>query len=1074
MMIIDNFHGELYEKSLKNIILNNIFQNCKTEEDVRKTLEIETNRILHLIEAIPPEKNIIFKSETSVSGGFIDSEYRNIIIEYKKYRHLGNAKNLNEARKQLFKYLSDERFIGNRTYGFLFDGYIMESYVKTEENQIESIKHSLNGPLTMRNLDFFFRTAFLSSYRELSSKTIREDFSLLGSSYENDSRKLVKKLFSMLMKKYNKRTELLFSEWKKMFKLAETDSGKHGDIQARRLELTAITGQEIIDAEREYFAIFSLHTAFSIIIKLIALKVVGKFSFQGNEVKFKDLINLNTKDLKNFFYKLEMGDLFKEAGLINLVEGDFFSWYSRESWDEEIVRILKSFILIMDKYEDIKLKKYHILEDLFRDLYESFIPSIVRHSFGEYYTPYWLADSVVENAIKHLPDSKKCKFSVIDPCCGSGTFLINVLHRRVKTLENNNVSFYDLVDGIVGVDLNPLAVLMARINIYINTIPYIEKSNKKIEIPIYVGDSTYSPELIKIDNIECLTYDLLSFLELIGKPFEIILPYELVIRDDFIRIMDNLESKIVSKNPDAAFKYMNSVFEFTKYPRLEKSIKALIDELIDLEYKDLNSIWLRIFSNYLKTGTFKKFDVIVGNPPWVSWGVLPENYREKVKRKCRFEGLFSDDSNTGGNNLNVCALIANKVTEKWLSKDGTLNFLMPKSILFNKSFEGFRNFTIYNDGQPQNVYLYSVIDWSRAGRPFENVSLPFCTYTFGFERKEYKNGIPYVEVIKKGKTKLSRHTTFDFEKEKFEFNNKVLTLFTKKNNNNFTILDNEEQVNLVKKIIGENEYNFRTGVDAKYPLRLKFVSNIDDNLAEFAPYTKRGHKLVVSNKTVILEKKLVKPFIVSPDITENGLQWSENYLIFPYENLTTQPISSEQLRLIAPNIYDYLHQNIHILSSGSNYNKRIQKLNEFYGILRVGLYSFANVFVAIRDNTKMVSAIISDIKTHWGTFERPLLDSHISYISERKKGTTDFISKQEAIYINNILNLPIVKLYIENSSDSRSIGTKFRVRIPKYVNYTDFINKNLSNLNLSNDTVFNRYLELIDLSTSKQKSKSRQ
>lgn len=63
------------------------------------------------------------------------------------------------------------------------------------------------------------------------------------------------------------------------------------------------------------------------------------------------------------------------------------------------------------------------------------VPAAVRHSLGEYYTRKWLAQNVVNEAIK-LSNVEEWKG--LDPCCGSGTFL-NVMIDKVLYEEQEKV-----------------------------------------------------------------------------------------------------------------------------------------------------------------------------------------------------------------------------------------------------------------------------------------------------------------------------------------------------------------------------------------------------------------------------------------------------------------------------------------------------------------------------------------------------------------------------------------------------------------------------------------------------------
>jgi methylase of polypeptide subunit release factors len=1014
----NKFESTQYNNYIRDLLINNPFKNAINEEMIRKTLESETNDLLRSL-GLNENKNIIFISEERTSKGRIDSRYKNIIIEYKKYGLLDNLVKLDEAKEQLFSYLLDKKFNYSKTYGFLFDGKTMEVYVKDHLNNIKEVDKKINGKLNYKSYDFFFRTAFLSNFKELNPLNIKEDFSI--ENINKLSANLVKSLHALLAKSNNIRTSLLFNEWQKMFKLSENDGGQHLDILQRRGELSKIFNFEINDSKSEYLALFSLHTGFSIIIKSLLLKVILESKKNTDYKDISEVVSQEISNIKNTIIELENGNTLKKFGIINMIEGDFFSWYTKENWDSQFVNSLKNILIQLSAYEEIKYKKYSLVEDLFRDLYESFIPAIVRHCFGEYYTPYWLAESVLEHS-DYVNGN-----SVLDPCCGSGTFLMCVLNKRIKENEGKRYSFSELTNGIAGIDLNPLAVLMARLNLFLNAVPFVDDYNK-IELPIYLGDSTYIPQLVNIDNIPCINYELLTSGNLIDEFLEITLPYNFVNKSNFIEKMDELEKLIIRKRSDEAKDFLNKNSNPSRSLLVEETVNKLVDDLIKLEQRNLNSIWLRIFANFLKTSTLQKFDLIVGNPPWVSWGVLPENYRNKVKSKIRFEGLFSNDKNTGGNNLNICALISNKSAEKWLSKTGKLAFLMPKTILFNKSYEGFRNFKI---GE-RKLYFQKIIDWSEGGHPFDPVKLDFCTFIFSESVKSYKTGIKYVNAKKKAKTTLSRNSTFSDESEKFVFTNKLAVQLDEAKNNNFTILENENELSTIKNIVGEFNYTFRKGIGPKFLMRLKFVQNYDEKLAYFSPYEKIGKRIKVSSIKILLEKSLIYPFVTAPMIQKDKLNWINDYVIVPYKEKTKIELTEDELKVLAPRVYRYLLDNYKFLTLGSKYNQRVQNTKQFYGIIRVGNYSFSNHKLAIRDNTKFICSLIKNIETHWKETKVTFLDGHISYISEATKGTNQFISLDEAYYIKAILDLKEVKKYVENSSDSRSIGTKFSVKLEKY------------------------------------------
>ncbi len=103
-------------------------------------------------------------------------------------------------------------------------------------------------------------------------------------------------------------------------------------------------------------------------------------------------------------------------------------------------------------------------EDLFRELYLQLIPIDKRQTLGEFYTPPMLARLMVEN-------SYRPGMNVLDPACGSGTFLVEILIQLFRqnevTLDGTDVE--KSIIGLHGYDLHPLAVFTTRVNLFLIT-----------------------------------------------------------------------------------------------------------------------------------------------------------------------------------------------------------------------------------------------------------------------------------------------------------------------------------------------------------------------------------------------------------------------------------------------------------------------------------------------------------------------------------------------------------------------------------------------------------------------------
>jgi len=117
-----------------------------------------------------------------------------------------------------------------------------------------------------------------------------------------------------------------------------------------------------------------------------------------------------------------------------------------------------------------------------------------RKSSGSYYTPQYIVDYVVQNTIEPLIDKirkdtndkfeqieKILSLNILDPAMGSGHFLIgvvNYLAKKICEIEDGEITVQRLIERkrdvvrrcIYGVDINPLAVDLAMVSLWLETL----------------------------------------------------------------------------------------------------------------------------------------------------------------------------------------------------------------------------------------------------------------------------------------------------------------------------------------------------------------------------------------------------------------------------------------------------------------------------------------------------------------------------------------------------------------------------------------------------------------------------
>ncbi len=114
--------------------------------------------------------------------------------------------------------------------------------------------------------------------------------------------------------------------------------------------------------------------------------------------------------------------------------------------------------------------------ELISAVYDRFLgePEAERRDKGAYYTPMFLADTVIAQVWDMLDDKTKDSGEFLDPACGSGIFLVRMFqrlceHARAKRIRNT-VAWPDLLkilDRLHGWDINGGAVRVAVFSLYV-------------------------------------------------------------------------------------------------------------------------------------------------------------------------------------------------------------------------------------------------------------------------------------------------------------------------------------------------------------------------------------------------------------------------------------------------------------------------------------------------------------------------------------------------------------------------------------------------------------------------------
>lgn len=364
---------------------------------------------------------------------------------------------------------------------------------------------------------------------------------------------------------------------------------------------------------------------------------------------------------------------YRETAIHGAINQGFFTWPAEvegfESW-------------LIPLVDDVSQFDWSGLdEDFARLLYETVISPDERRDLGEYYTPQWLADAMVEESI-----TDPLTQSILDPACGSGTFLNAALRRYIEAARAAGVPAPRMLDwmvnNIVGIDVHPLAVLLARTTWLFSILDVLaearaqSQSPDQIAVPVYLGDSLQVRTGYRGDQMfgESAVIPIRSRTD--EQPRELRFPVALVEMGDWFDDTMLGMAREIDRGGDPVQMLLHDS-SFGKNEDLLHTARVLQG----LHEEGRNHIWAYYARNLVRPIALsrRKVDVIVGNPPWINYNQTDGLFRDQMKALSRQYEIWS-----GGHyatHQDIAGLFFTRCTDLYLGEEGKIGFVLPHSAL---------------------------------------------------------------------------------------------------------------------------------------------------------------------------------------------------------------------------------------------------------------------------------------------------------------------------------------------------------------------------------------------------------
>lgn len=646
------------------------------------------------VSALESALGVEFQAERSKR----DLSYNNVAIEFKgpgKFNGKKSSPAFKEAMEQrllpyILKVSKEEKIDPSDYIGIAIDGNHV-AFAQVIGAQINP-EHLLEiTPLTFEMVVEACRKSFR---RAVTAPNLIEDFG-------HDSRRgialmraLADALADALGENGNKKIQMLFEEWRTLYgQVAALSKEQLKDINgALRFSFSGHTRDDIPAR------LFVIHTFHSLLIKLLAAEIVSAHRLASGTAFAQELATSSTNAdlLHRLQHDIELGQYFDAVGVHGFVEEAIFSWYLDSAalapHNERIAAAIRDVLAELSLYRTDKLDRSR---DIIRDFYQDLVPDTLRKSLGEFYTPQWLVEATVESSgVKNWLATR-----VLDPTCGSGSFLIEVIKRKRAAAKGAGMSAEDtvtlLADTVWGFDLNPLAVQAARTNFLIAVADLLQATpGQQIEIPVLLADAVYSPAPPPGSDSDIVEYQIGSQVADLRVLLPQALAFDRARLDRVFEIMGESVAAGLDFTACSSRLVASAGVTGSELSEWAPPLQSTYEQVLALHKRNWNGIWFRIVRNFFWSATAGQFDLIVGNPPWVRWSKLPPEYRERAKPTCEQYDIFSDTPHHGGNELDISGMITYTTADKWLKSGGVLAFVITQTHFQSPSSQGFRRFRI--------------------------------------------------------------------------------------------------------------------------------------------------------------------------------------------------------------------------------------------------------------------------------------------------------------------------------------------------------------------------------------------
>lgn len=862
----------------------------------------------------------------------------------------------------------------------------------------------------------------------------------------------------------NDRTDTLYTEWRRALDVVYGDlDASDGDLAesvqaAYRMPIARPLGE----------LLFVLHTYFALVGRVLAVELLAVAIGERDDAP-SSWRGLDDTALLDRLRGLEKGDLPGDLEITNLFEADLFSW-----WADRAVSNTTLLTAIRDLLKETSELAFpriafgpHQAGDVLRDLYQALIPNKLRKALGEFLTPHWLAEACLSRLRSQGADLTHGR--VLDPTCGTGTFILPVLAERLSRLAQERgdtvtaEQVQAVLDSVTGIDLNPVAITATRVN-YVLALGDLANVGP-LTLPVWRADSLIVPEPPPMQTQAGPIAGIVHFrLETsLAEPFTIpasmttaarIARLRTVIEDAVLLLADGNTTEEDLEDAHRQFA-AGFVFEFGPagdhpldgfdYDEEAAVAQHLFGQVATLACGDRNGVWARLIENAFAPLFAGTFDVVVGNPPWLTWTKLPKGWRDKSESLWKKTGLWHTPAEFGDTfslqSGDIATLVFAVSLMRYARDESYVGLLVPNALInADPGSRAFRQFRLRPDKRDQGQF-------DRIDVPFRAIWLDDWSHMNPFAPDAANK--PVFLMAKKGEPQPGKTPGSVWTRLPKVKINKASWRMTRpmllESEGSFSPIDsatptsawrfqNDSRPMLLAG--GSNTYTFGTGLHTRGANGIFFVEvNRFNSVSGSSKATVRivnsilgGRNSAVSEVTGDVEADLVYPLLRGKDVQH----WVANpagHIVLPHDPTELdQVLTTSALRKEYPKALQWLRRNKDTLARRvppptGNWNMTASG-NDWCRVAGALQHMQSGYSVVVRElSTRPAAALVeARFDTKLKRVATPLIDHKLMLCTVR--------TRDEALYLVAMVNSTPMQDLLESFVNSTSVSPKSMKRLP--------------------------------------------